>query len=85
MTCREAVEALTECMEENLSRARTRRLERHRSSCVSCEAYRQTYEMTIWLEKAAFPSPGEASPLPESLVAAILSRRRLAIPLAAVE
>jgi hypothetical protein len=87
MNCREATDTLTDLMEEGLSRAKRRRLERHRLSCTSCAAYRQTYEMTVELERAAFDSHREVAPVrvPDSLVAAILLRRRLAVPLCPVK
>ena len=85
MTCREATEALTESVEAGLSRAQRWRLDRHLFSCISCAAYRQTYEMTITLERVAFAPPGDGEALPDSLVASIPSRRRLAVPLATVK
>ncbi|HKB81258.1 MAG TPA: zf-HC2 domain-containing protein [Thermoanaerobaculia bacterium] len=72
MTCREAVEFITDYLEGTLPAATRLEFERHLAVCIACVAYLRTYEQTI---RVAAASMAADPPVPEEMVRAILASR----------
>jgi anti-sigma factor RsiW len=55
LVCQQAIELLTEYLEDNLSRRQKRRLERHLRACPNCSNYLEQIRITIRLTGAMEP------------------------------
>jgi anti-sigma factor RsiW len=78
MTCTELIAYLTDYVEGNLTADERGLLDQHLALCPDCVAYLKNFEITIRATKCAcqHPHPGEAGPIPEPLVQAILAARQ---------
>jgi anti-sigma factor RsiW len=77
ITCRELVEFLDLYLDGDLPRDREAEFERHLSVCEPCVKYVSTYRKTIALGKEACRDGNVTADVPEELVRAILSARRV--------
>ena len=78
LTCREFVARLADEVGGELAPEAQRVLERHMSICGTCREYREQYQATIRLARAAHrpADPAQVEALEERLVARILGARR---------
>ncbi len=72
LVCQQAVELMTDYLEEALTRRQRRRLERHLRDCPHCRAYLQQLRITI----VALGVPSDEAPDPATREALIDLYRR---------
>ena len=77
MTCREMVEFLADYLDGALPGASRREFDEHLDECPDCQAYLESYSITIRLVRQSLDPPREldCASMPEDLVRAILAAR----------
>jgi anti-sigma factor RsiW len=77
ITCQEVIEYLMAYVNNELLSTEHAAIDAHLAVCPECVTFLKTYEQTMRCERAAFDHPEHnvETPIPESLVQAILAAR----------
>jgi len=77
LTCREAIDRLSELESRDLTPAERRETKRHLVGCEDCLPYWRSYRTTVALERAAYSKEDPADlEIPEALVREVLASAR---------